>query len=484
VQEFTLHSSIDTIYKTLAAGSYTAAVTTSGGCVINEGPIVVNPTVTPGVTINASATEICSNATVSFTAVPVNGGPAPGYQWLVNGVDAGGNSSSFVTSALSGDAQVICVMTGNAICTSASVVNSNVVAVQVDPLVTPAVSINASADNICAGTTVSFTATPLNGGAAPGYQWLVNGVDAGSNSASFNSSSLTDGSVVSCTLAGSALCATAGTAQSNVITIAVNAVVVPVVAVTPSADPICAGVEVNFVAAANGASDFHYQWQVNDVNVGVDSSGYSTAGLKNGDVVVCTVSSGAVCVTPEGDSVAMTVNPIPVIMPDQVFADQNGAGVTVEPKVTGDIASYEWTPATGLSADNIADPIATPAATTVYTLSVVSTDGCKASGEITVKVFTEVRIPNAFTPNGDGHNDIFYVLGGPEGSAIKDFSVFDRWGQRVFRVEGAAPGDPTYGWNGTIKGSPAPAGAYVYILALAIGGGPEQVYKGTVMLIR
>jgi gliding motility-associated-like protein len=179
----------------------------------------------------------------------------------------------------------------------------------------------------------------------------------------------------------------------------------------------------------------------------------------------------------------MTVNPTPVIPPNQVFADQSG-GVVLTPQVSGDVIGYSWSPATGLSADTIADPLATPAASTVYTLSVVAADGCEASGEIKVNVYRVISIPNAFTPNGDGKNDIFYVLGGMAGSQIKDFSVFDRWGQRVFRVEGVLPGDPANGWNGTYGGAPAPAGVYVYIVAIALAGGERQVYKGTVMLVR
>ena len=171
------------------------------------------------------------------------------------------------------------------------------------------------------------------------------------------------------------------------------------------------------------------------------------------------------------------------LRPTPLFADESG-GVLLQPQVTGDIGSYTWTPATGLSADNIDDPFATPAASTVYTLSVVSTAGCKASGEITVKVYTDIRIPNAFTPNGDGHNDVFYVMGGPTGSLIKDFSVYDRWGLRVFQVHDVASGDPAFGWNGTYKGNEVPPGTYVYVLTMSLAGGTAEIYKGTVILIR
>ncbi|HXB07223.1 MAG TPA: gliding motility-associated C-terminal domain-containing protein, partial [Puia sp.] len=126
---------------------------------------------------------------------------------------------------------------------------------------------------------------------------------------------------------------------------------------------------------------------------------------------------------------------------------------------------------------------AAPAASQVYSLSVVSTAGCAASGPITVKVYSAVRIPNAFTPNGDGRNDVFYVMGGLPGSQVKDFSIFDRWGQRIFRVQGVASGDPAFGWNGRINGAVAPGGAYIYIVTMSSAGGAVEVYKGTVVLV-
>jgi gliding motility-associated-like protein len=122
--------------------------------------------------------------------------------------------------------------------------------------------------------------------------------------------------------------------------------------------------------------------------------------------------------------------------------------------------------------------------TTTYLLAVTTPGGCKASGEITVDIYTPLSIPNAFTPNGDGRNDVLYVLGGPEGSRIKDFTIFDRWGQAVFRSEGGMPGDAGTGWDGRYRGMPAPAGVYVYEVVMGYANGKQQVYKGTVILVR
>jgi gliding motility-associated-like protein len=110
--------------------------------------------------------------------------------------------------------------------------------------------------------------------------------------------------------------------------------------------------------------------------------------------------------------------------------------------------------------------------------------GCGDTGTIVVNVYTLLRVPGGFTPNGDGHNDLFYVLGGPSSSMIEDFSVFSRWGQKVFQAHNVHPGDPGGGWNGTIGSQPAPPGTYVYIVVVRNTDGSRQVVKGTVVLIR
>jgi gliding motility-associated-like protein len=103
---------------------------------------------------------------------------------------------------------------------------------------------------------------------------------------------------------------------------------------------------------------------------------------------------------------------------------------------------------------------------------------------ITVKIFTQLRIPNAFTPNGDGKNDVFYIMGGPPGSIIRDFAIFNRWGQRIFQVHDVAPGDPNYGWKGDYRGALCPPGTYVYMVRMVFSDGKSQVINGTVILVR
>jgi gliding motility-associated-like protein len=120
----------------------------------------------------------------------------------------------------------------------------------------------------------------------------------------------------------------------------------------------------------------------------------------------------------------------------------------------------------------------------MYKLDVASALGCSDSGTVLVNVYLPLSIPNAFTPNGDGHNDNFYLLGGPTGSVIEDFVIFNRWGQRLFQEHSVPSGDPAYGWNGRINGALAPPETYVYMITLRLADGTRQSYKGTVILVR
>ncbi|HEV2479666.1 MAG TPA: gliding motility-associated C-terminal domain-containing protein [Puia sp.] len=484
VQEFLPHTTIDAIYQASTPGTYTAAVTTSGGCVLTTNTMIVKPAVTPGVSVNAPVTEVCSNTPVSLTATPTNGGTSPVYSWLVNGVDAGVNQPVFSPTLTTGVSTIVCQMKTNADCALQPGASSNPITITIDAAVTPAILINTASTTICSGAPADFVAIPANGGASPQYQWMVNGVNAGANSPDFDSSGLTNGDVVTCELTGDATCATTPTALSNRIPMQVRTVVAPTVDVTASPNPVCSGSPVTFSSAiTNGGATPAYSWLINGAAAGGNGPLFTTSGLANGDVVSCKLSTGDVCAVAVSNSVVMQVYPTPVIAPNQAFTSTQ-TGVVLNPVITGDIVQYNWSPSSGLSATDIANPTADPAHSTVYTLVVVSGEGCTASGEIAVNVYSDIRLPSAFSPNGDGKNDKFYVLGGPQGSMIKDLAVFDRWGTAVFQVHDVPPGDPTYGWDGNYRGGPATTGTYVYALVVSLAGGKQQVFKGVVILLR
>lgn len=152
----------------------------------------------------------------------------------------------------------------------------------------------------------------------------------------------------------------------------------------------------------------------------------------------------------------------------------------------GIMSSYLWTPSQFLSCTNCASPTVVPPHTIQYQLVTQNEYYCIDTASNIVRTFTDgiINIPNAFTPNADGKNDIFYILAGKEVTTIKDFSVFDRWGKKMFQVQNVWPNDPTFGWNGTYNGKEVEPGAYVYFIDLVFADSTRKTYKGTVLVIR
>ena len=349
------------------------------------------------------------------------------------------------------------------------------------------ISITASATSTPVCTPITFSATAANAGANPNFQWEVSGVKVGTDSSGYSNNLFANGDQVDCILTSKASCSIGpGGDTSNIITLGIDPNGAATVAITASDTAICQGVPVVFKATVtNGAAQPGFQWLVNGLPVpGDDSAAYHSDSLTNGNVITCLITSDDACGLAKSNSVPMAVSVPPVIIPNQVVTIPYGKSTTLNPEVTGNISSWLWTPGTGLSDSTIEDPVADPASTTLYTLKVTAAGCGSDTGAILVNVFTPLSLPNAFTPNGDGHNDIFYVLTGPANSKVENFAVYNRWGQAVFQAHDAAPGDPATGWNGFFHGRPAEPGTYVYIVVMKYADGSRQTYRGTVILIR
>ena len=146
--------------------------------------MTVNSNLPVSVSVAAEHNPVCSGTAVTFTATPTNGGTTPSYQWMVNGINQGTNSSTYTYTPNNSDA-VTCVLTSNATCATGSPATSNTVTMTVNSNLPVSVSVAAGANPVCSGTAVTFTATPANGGTSPSYQWKVNGVNQGTNSSTY-----------------------------------------------------------------------------------------------------------------------------------------------------------------------------------------------------------------------------------------------------------------------------------------------------------
>ena len=205
---------------------YHAVLTNScATAVSNPSVLTVNPSQPVSVSIAANpGTTICAGTSVTFTATPTNEGSSPSYQWKLNGADiTGATGTTYTSTALVNSDIVTCVLTSNATCATGSPATSNPLTMIVNPLLPVSVSISANpGTSINAGTSVTFTAVPANGGTTPSYQWKVDGSNVGTNSATYTSSTLQYGNVVTCEMTSSEACATGSPATSNTLNMQVN----------------------------------------------------------------------------------------------------------------------------------------------------------------------------------------------------------------------------------------------------------------------
>lgn len=162
---------------------------------------------------------VCVGTQVHFKALPTNGGLNPAYQWKVNGVNAGTNSDHFAYVPVDGDVVTV-VLTSSIGCALNNPATSSPFVVHVTPDLTAGVSITASELSVCDDTEVTFTATPENGGSDPSFQWKVNGVNAGGNSATFTYVPL-NGDLLQVVMTSNHPCAVQPVATSNTIEIEV-----------------------------------------------------------------------------------------------------------------------------------------------------------------------------------------------------------------------------------------------------------------------
>ncbi len=212
------------------------------------------PTTYPvSVAIARSANNVCPNTPVTFTATPSNGGTIPAYQWKVNGVNAGTGSTSYAYVPANNDA-VTCILTSNSLCTSGNPATSNTLTMTVNPILPVSVSIEASANPVGTGVPVTFTATSVNGGATPAYQWVVNGSNVGLSSNAYTYTPA-NGDLVSCGLTSGEACVTGNPATSNTITMMVtNVPVIREIQTITVTGTQCFDASQTITLAANGTT--------------------------------------------------------------------------------------------------------------------------------------------------------------------------------------------------------------------------------------
>jgi gliding motility-associated-like protein len=210
---------------------------------------------------------------------------------------------------------------------------------------------------------------------------------------------------------------------------------------------------------------------------GVSASGIfspAQAGLgKHTIKYVFTASNGC------ADSLSreILVMPTPALFAGRDTIILEGGEVKLNAIASGSNLTYKWVPALGLSRDDIPDPVASPLDDITYVLTVTSDQGCVSVDAIFVKVLKAPEVPNAFTPNGDGINDIWQIKY-LESYVNASVQVFSRYGSVVYySVKGYA--QP---WSGQMNGADLPMGTYYYIVDPKTKG--RKIISGSVTIVR
>lgn len=250
----------------------------------------------------------------------------------------------------------------------------------------------------------------------------------------------------------------------------VNIIVKPKPVITISPDKtVCVRTPVTLTASSNDAAWINWQ------GIGTGSSITVTPFVSTGYTAVVTSTNGCtnsatVMITIQDFTLSLSVDPNPVI-----------AGTTVHLR-TNAASSYQvlsWQPAPFFSNPNALIQNLTPDSSINIMVAARSATGCidTATAIVAVDPLVGIFLPSAFTPNSDGRNDVFRVLGGN----IKELHlrIYNRWGQMIFDSH-----ERSKGWDGSFAGKPQIAGTYVYVVRAVLKNGMVINKKGTLLLVR
>ncbi|MBL0048674.1 MAG: VCBS repeat-containing protein [Bacteroidetes bacterium] len=298
----------------------------------------VYPLVQPGISISTPSTVLCSAAPITFTAISTNGGASPNYLWKKNGIPVGSNSASFTLNTPTDQDSITCTLISSVRCASIDSLTSNTIKLTISSNLNVSVSITASNTSSCAGDTIHFTATPVNGGATPSYQWTKNNNPIlGATASTYSTSTAANGNTFACILTSSFPCTVNPVANSNVIPVSVSPTVTPSVSIASNMNIICKDQSITFTATpTNGGTAPSYVWKKNGTPIpGATTANYTTTTLANGNSISCTMSSNATCKTSNtADSNPLSIQ---VLALPTVVATANGNLLS-----TGSFVFYQW----------------------------------------------------------------------------------------------------------------------------------------------
>ncbi len=444
-------------FNGLIAGTYTFRVKDDVGCTKDTTVTLGEPTL-----LTASSTSVAGtcNGNDGQITITANGG-TPAYTYSIDNGVTFQSSNIFVVSG--GNYPDIRVKDNNN-----CIANTGVNVVLIDNMViTPA-----NDTTICVGQSVALQ--PQLSTEASIFQWST--IPDSSLVSTLNDATIKNAIATPADTTTYVLHAIWGVCSRN-DTITVNILHKPVpyagLDTTVCSDRTTA---VLYGSATNLSGTVNYAWS-DTTNLQTPHNDVTIATPTLTETFTLTVTDNYGCNFSVTDDVTVFVrDPVPA------FAGNDTIAVINEPHQllgSGGVA-YDWLPAYPLNLASIANPLATLDHDQQFTLTVTDDIGCIGHDTMFVRVYPgpAYHVPNAFSPNGDGLNDIFRVV--PAGiSNTEWFRVFNRFGQLVFETN-----QWLKGWDGTFKGKKQPMGNYVWMLKGTDKNGKVIEMKGTVLLIQ
>lgn len=477
---------------------------------LSNAPVIATITVTP--TANG-----CPGPSKSFT-IRVNPAPdavQPANQVLcnastTNAINFTGNVSGTNFNWANNNSTIGLAASGTGDIPSFTAINSTNAPVTATITVTPSA-------NGCAGIVQSFTITvnptpnvvqPANlvlcnytstnainftgAVSGTGFSWTNDNTSIGlaasgtGNIPSFTATNTSNTPVTATIIVAPSANGCPGPSQSFTITVNPTPDVVQ-----PDDQRICDSTTTNAIIFSGNVSGTSFNWTNDAISIGLASSGTgniaSFTGINSGaSPITATITVTPVAIGCAGlpKTTTVTVSPNPTIELGADLHLSTGTLTNLNSTIqNGPIINWAWTPVTGLSCNDCALPQLQVANNITYNVVVTNVHGCIGRDNISISTFctdAQVFIPNTFTPDGNGLNDVFTLMG--KGYSIKDLRIFDRWGTLVYQKTNFKPNQ--LGWDGTLNGKPASAGVYVFVAEVVCDNGTRYPYKGTVLLLK
>ncbi len=432
----------------LSAGSVSVAVTDSFGCTINSSANVAGPAdiILASVTNDAS----CFGAADGDASVRVSsGGTGPfSYLWNNNAPD------SNTTGLTAGDYYVTVTDFNN--CTKVDTIT-------IDEPGVLALNLDNTIPASCFGSSDGILLVSATGGTSPyNYLWSDSQMMPVAANLAAGTYSVTVTDLNGCTDSLNSLLIN----EPTTITFTYSVL-------QPCEGEASGSISLN---ANGGTPPYEYS-----IDGSAPQTNENFIGLTEGTYLV-TIIDQQQCETDTSITV-VAYPPVSVSFDSSEVKINLGQEIQLVPTITPANPGYQytWDPENGLNDPNSMIPTASPVSPTTYVLNVTDlTNGCSYRDTIFIDVDNEliVVVPNVFTPDGQGDNNILKVLGISIASA--DFKVFNRWGEKVFET----PDGTNVGWDGTYRGKPVPPDVYVYYVKAIFNDRQEKQIKGSVTILK